>query len=333
MSRSRTGRVALVAAALIALVASAPAATADEAAVEVGWWTSSPAASAPERGFAVSVAPSGSVSVAAVRAPLTVTTIESATLTLTEEGGVQQAGAQLQVCPTPNGWVGGPKQSADKAPKPECDVAKAPLTRNAAGVWTADVRNVLSSTSAGDPSSPSLMIVPAGSGALPVGFEVRFNPPKLEVTGSGTGPSSSAAGSDAFSSGASGDDFAPPGGASGPASSPSTGSSSGSFDFTPPVSPSISSPLGSFSPAQAAGTFESSPTAADTAAGEVVAAGPAAVAAAPTTKVLGVGATPVGSSRGSRTGQALFFVLVASVIGVGVGFGHARFRPAGGVVL
>jgi len=304
----------------VAVSGSSPA-SAEEPPVEVGWWSSNPAATSPDRGLAVSAGPNGTITLAALRAPIDGAALESATLTLTEEGGVQQAGAQLKVCATPNAWTSGPKQSFDKAPKPECDRAGAPLARNADGTWTADVRNVLSSPLAGDPSMPALMIVPAGSGAVPVGFEIRFNPPQLTVTtGRATTSSSSTSSSDAFA------DFDSPEPSSGPASGPS---SSSSFEVTPSrsSSPTIDGPpLASFSPAQLSGTIEDAPTAQDSAATEVLAAAPEPVAVAPARAGVASSTAP---ANGSRTVQALFFIVVATTVGVGVGIGHARLRPEG----
>ncbi len=305
----------------VAVSAGSPA-SAEEPPVEVGWWSSNPAATSPDRGLAVSAGPNGTITLAALRAPIDGAAPESATLTLTEEGGVQQAGAQLKVCATPNAWTSGPKQSFDKAPKPECDRAGVPLSRKADGTWTADVRNVLSSPLAGDPSMPSLMIVPAGSGAVPLGFEVRFKPPRLEVTivrPAASSSSSSTSSSDTFA------DFDSPEPSSGPASGPS----SSTFAGTPrrSSSPTIAGPpLASFSPAQLSGTIEDAPTAQDSAATEVLAAAPEPVAVAPAQAQVASSTAP---ANGSRTVQALFFIVVATTVGVGVGFGHARFRPEG----
>ncbi len=314
----------------VAVVASADApAAAEEPPVEVGWWSSNPTASAPERGLAVSAGPNGTITLAALRAPVDGAALETATLTLTEEGGVQQSGAQLKVCATPNAWTSGPKQPSDKAPRPECDRAGAPLARNTNGTWSADVTNVLSSPLAGDPATPSLMIVPAGSGAVPVGFEVRFQPPRLEVTRR-AGGSSSATSSPSSSSNSSVDFDS-----SGPASAPASGSASPSSpspssSFASSTSRSSSSfegpPLASFSPAQLSGTVEASPTAQDSAAIEVLAAASEPAAVAPTQARVASTTSP---ASGSRTVQALFFIVVATVVGVGVGFGHARLRPEG----
>ena len=322
----RRSAVLALAAVVTLVLATAVAASAQAAASisAVGWWTTNPAASSPEGGLAVSAGPNGAISVSALRVQLSVDDIDAATLTLKEAGGVQQSNAQLQVCTTPNAWSSGPKQSFDKAPKPECDVEKAALARSPEGVWTADVSSLLASSEDGE--DVALMIVPAGNGVVPVGFEVQFAPPAIDATGTSTASGNGSASS--FDS----SEFASPSQDSGGTGSDdfsSTGSSSfdspssfGSSTFTP----APSSPVPSFSSAQASGTFESSPTASETAAAAVTAA-PSAEGDVP----LAVPAVAPGE-RKSRAGQALFFVLVSAIIGVGVGFGHARLRPTGGVI-
>lgn len=283
---------------------------------DVGWWTSNPAASAPEGGLAVSAGPGGTISVGAVRVLLLVDRVDSARLSLAEEGGLQTGGAQLQVCATPNAWSAGPKQPMAAAPKAECEGGKAELKRSAEGVWSADVSSLL--TPEGDESQVSLMVVPAGSGSVPVGFEVRFNPPAIEATGTSDDASSSFDTSEFTSSDGSG------GAGSGAAG---TGSSGG-FGSAP-FGPSFSSPstgpspvaVPSFSSDQTSGTFESSPTASGAA---------AATALEPTTaepSVLARARPALDGGRPSRVGQGLFFVLISLVVGAAVGFGHARLRP------
>lgn len=318
--------VAALALALLVVAVNGSSVASQEAAAsisDVGWWTSNPTATAPEKGIAVSAGPSGPITVAAVRVLLLADSIDTAALVLKEDGGVQASGAQLQVCTTPNAWAGGPKQTMDKAPKPECDRAKAALARGADGTWRADVRTLLVPPSE-DQTEVSLMIVPAGSGAVPLGFEVRFQPPVLEATGTSEESSEEAFSSDSFSSSDSSSDFSSsPGG-----SSTSESFSTPSDSFTSTQFPD-SSPLPSLSSAQTSGTFESAPTASDTTAADV-AAPPAAesssVAAPPIQRAAPASQGP----RGSRVGQALFFVVLSTVVGVGVGFGHSRLRPAGG---
>ena len=284
---------------------------------DVGWWTSNPAASAPEGGLAVSAGPSGTISVGAVRVLLLVDRVDEARLSLPEEGGLQAGGAQLQVCATPNAWSAGAKQPMAAAPKAECDGGKAELKRSPEGVWSADVSSLL--TPDGDEREVSLMVVPAGSGSVPVGFEVRFNPPAIEATGTSDDDASSSFDTSEFtSSGGAGS-----GGAAGTGSSGDTGSASFGSSFSSPSAGPAPVAVPSFSSDQTSGTFESSPTASEAA---------AATALEPTTaepSVLARARPTLTGGRPSRVGQGLFFVVVSLAVGAAVGFGHARLRPGG----
>ncbi len=291
----------------------------------VGWWTANPASSAPAGGLAVSAGPNGSViSQGAIRFSVSTTSLERASLVLTEDGGVQASGAALQVCPTPNSWTPVEKGEAAKAPRPECDRGTAALTRSAEGTWTADVRSLLSGGD--DGASVALMIVPAGSGAVPIGFEVRFRPPSVDAAGASTSSTTTTFAGSSDSPASSSSPSTSSSSSSDEVASDASSSSSPSFSSSSPSFTSASSPLPSFgapnsfidgdgaevatAPAEATGV----PAVDDTAAGP-----------APIRRV----ATPISSDGGSRTVQALFFVVVATVIGVGVGLGHARLRPAG----
>lgn len=285
---------------------------------DVGWWTSNPAASAPEGGLAVSAGPSGTISVGAVRVLLLVDRIDTARLSLAEEGGLQAGGAQLQVCATPNAWSAGPKQPMAAAPKAECEGGTAELKRSAEGVWSADVSSLL--TPDGDDREVSLMVVPAGSGSVPVGFEVRFNPPAIEATGTSDDDASSSFDTSEFTS-SDASAGAGSGAAAGTGSSGDTGSSSFGSSFSSPSAGLAPVAVPSFSSDQTAGTFETSPTASDTA---------AATALEPTTaepSVLARTRPALTGGRPSRVGQGLFFVVVSLAVGAAVGFGHARLRP------
>lgn len=315
MSRCLRRLAALAVAGLVgsAGVIAGAAAQAPAASVgDVGWWTSSPAASAPEGGLAVSAGPGGTVSLGAVRIRLLVDRVDSARLALAEAGGLQASGAQLQVCPTPNAWSAGPKQAMEEAPKAECDRTKAELSRSADGVWSADVAPLLSASD--DDGEVSLMVVPAGAGAVPVGFEVQFEAPTIEATGTSDGGSSSLDTSEFTSGGGS-----EAGGSSG--STSDFGSEVSSFPSSSFSGPSaISAP--SMSSDRMTGTFESTPTASDTAAAAAIEAGASADAATfARTAPAAIG------GRGSRYGQGLFFVVVSTLVGVAVGLGHARLRP------
>jgi hypothetical protein len=323
----RARAAAVLALAAVASLAVAPplvggAGAADQAAIisGVGWWTSSPAASAPAGGIAVQAGPNGStVSQAAVEVTTSTSSIDKAVLVLTEEGGVQAASAALQVCPTPNAWEPAEKGDAADAPKPECDRGKAPLTRDGAtATWSADVRSLLLDAEEGD--EVSLMIVPAGAGAVPVGFEVRFQKPVLDATGgaSTSSPSFSSTEGSSSSSAPSSSDTA----SSSSSSSSSFEGASGSFSSFSSSASAPSGPLPSFA---APSSFV-----ADT--GVEVAAAPAdeaavaeAIAPTPASPFRAIAPTS-STSGGNRGAQALFFLAVASVVGIAVGVGHARFR-------
>lgn len=285
---------------------------------DVGWWTSNPTASAPEGGLAVSAGPSGTISVGAVRVLLLVDRVDTARLSLPEAGGLQAQGAQLQVCPTPNAWSAGAKQPMAAAPKAECDGGKAELTRSAEGVWSADVSSLL--TADADEREVSLMVVPAGSGSVPVGFEVRFDPPVVEATGtSDTDGGSSFDTSEFTSSDASDTDS---GAATGSGAGAGSGSSSFGSSFSSPAAGPAPVAVPSFSSDQTAGTFESTPTASETA---------AATALEPTSpepSVLARARPTLVGGRPSRFGQGVLFVLVSLAVGAAVGFAHARLRPS-----
>jgi hypothetical protein len=321
----RVRAAAVLALAAAASLAIAPplvggAGAADQAAFisGVGWWSSSPAASAPAGGIAVQAGPNGStVSQAAVEVTTSTSSIDKAVLVLTEEGGVQAASAALQVCPTPNAWEPAEKGAAADAPKPECDRGKAPLTRDGAtATWSADVRSLLLDAEEGD--EVSLMIVPAGAGAVPVGFEVRFQKPVLDATGGAPASSPSFSSADGSSSSTTSSSDT----ASSSSSSSSFDGGSGGFSSFSSSASAPSGPLPSFA---APSSFV-----ADT--GVEVAAAPAdeaavaeAIAPAPASPFRAIAPTS-STSAGNRGAQALFFLAVASVVGIAVGVGHARFR-------
>ncbi len=307
------------------LIGWSPATSQESAATitEVGWWTSNQASNAPQGGVAVSAGPAGTISLAALRVSVNVDSLDSAGLSLKEAGGIQQSGAQLQVCTTPNAWTAGPKQALDKAPKPECDRAKAPLSRQADGTWTADVRLLLSDA-ATPAKTVSLMIVPAGAGSVPVGFEVQFAPPSLSASGKSTSGSPAATTSDSFASSGEFD--------SSSASSPATPSADRSSSFNAGSSderPSV--PSSGFAASSTGSSFTSlggavtGPTEGEAVAEAIVdASAPAAPAA---TFLRPTSTTSVPTGRGSRGAQALFFVMVAALVAVVAGLGHARFAP------
>lgn len=168
-------RRALVGAALLVLillyVPSASAATI----TEVGWWTRSPAASAPEGGLTVANAPDGPVSVAAVRVDVGTTGISRGTLTLAQSGGAAPGGAQLVACVVGDGWTAGAAGAIADAPATVCTGTAAALTLEGTS-WTADVSDLLGDAK----GSVSLAIVPAaGTAGL---WDLRFDAPTFQGT-------------------------------------------------------------------------------------------------------------------------------------------------------
>lgn len=169
----------LVAMVLVTLPAAARAA-ADEAAItRTGWWTRNPAATAPEGGLDVGMGPDGApISLAAIEVaaggPVT-----RAVLTLVEAGGITPAAASLVVCRTADEWAGGGAQPMDGAPSPACDAGKVAMTRNgASGTWAADVTPLLAGVARDGVAS--IMVVPVVSSSAPLGFDVQFDPPRLQ---------------------------------------------------------------------------------------------------------------------------------------------------------
>lgn len=192
-------RVAATAAVVLLVLLAIPTRASAATATEVGWWSSSPVASAPEGGVAVQAAPDGSaISVAAVRVALTGRTLTSAALTMAEAGGVGASNAALRVCRSSNSWRPASPGPLDDAPMPECANGQAKLERNpTTAVWAADVRGLLQQTSG---STVSLVILPASAGAVPVGFEVQLTRPEVraEISPDSTAdPETGSSGSDA----------------------------------------------------------------------------------------------------------------------------------------
>jgi hypothetical protein len=182
--RPAVGRVAgalLVAATSVLAIPSARAA-ATPAVVETGWWTRSPAQSAPADGVAVGVAPDGPTSVAAVRLDLGDTGVTSASLAATEAGGTLQSLAGLRVCFAATPWTavrGGPLADA---PAADCSNQAVRMTRADSGAWSADITPFTS----GRTGVVSVMIVPEpDAGAVPgvpSAYDVQLAAPTLTAT-------------------------------------------------------------------------------------------------------------------------------------------------------
>jgi hypothetical protein len=136
----------------------------------VGWWTRSPAASAPDGGITVGAAPDGPTSVAALR--VGDPDAEAIVIRLTESNSLLGELAAFQVCPTSDNWPETAGGALADAPPPNCRRAARPLERGNDGVWTVDVAPLL------DATTRSVAIVPVNS-KLPTAFEVGFGPPEV----------------------------------------------------------------------------------------------------------------------------------------------------------
>ena len=290
-------RIAWAAALAVAVVVGAPATVGGQEAAtitKVGWWSRNPAAQAPEGGFHVSASPDGSaISVAAIEVRAA-TALQSAIIILDEEAQILGDQAALQVCATPNEWKAGGGQPIDEAPKPECAGGAIALRRNAASAtWGADVTPLMAGIE--DEGSVSLMIVPS-TATTPAAYEVRFKKPTLQATAAESSTSDDDTTTFPSSAGGSTSDFG------------NSGISSPTF------APSVPDTTASVAPV--------APTTADGAAG----ASPVTVASdtAPATGELASlptqASAAVAAGEGNAALQALFFVFVATIAGVGGGF-------------
>lgn len=304
---NRRIRVTVIAAVALILLGAAAAlpGRADEAASisKVGWWSRNPASQAPADGFNVQRAPDGAVSVAALEI-VSSDDLRSATLILAESGGVRQGDAVLQACVTPNVWKKGANQPWAEAPKPECERAGVDLVRNAtAATWAADVLPLLRDL---DKGPVSIMIVPKAS-AVPVGFDIQFKAPQLQAEAEPrTTTGGSSFGAFSGSGGTSG--------SAGEAGSSSGGSSFGATTFEP--GPSTFTPAGDV-------TATADPVASDD--GEITADVQEEESASipfPVARGTATGA----SGGGNRVLQTFFFLTLATIAGVGAGFGRRWLR-------
>ncbi|HVM09085.1 MAG TPA: hypothetical protein VM345_11515 [Acidimicrobiales bacterium] len=314
MTRVRAVALLVVAwATLSLLVAAAPSSAASPSITKVGWWSRNPTSSAPEDAFNVANAPDGPVSVGAVEISGS-GSVSSAVLILEEAGGIQNESAKLQVCPTPNAWNAGGPQPFGEAPKAECDQGKVELTRNgASSTWAADVAPLLGDLSRS--GRVSLMVVPGGAAAVPVGFDVRFAKVTLSATSS-SAPDTSASDTPTTTGGFSG--------SSGNNVSDSPDSSSGaSFEAPATIAPAVPTTADGIagvqpSPLDGAGAAD---TASDGSGAGAAAASPDQLAAVPTQASAGVT-----TGTGNATLQAIFFVAVALLAGAGAGGGRWFLR-------
>lgn len=178
----RAARWMILSIAPLALVApvAANAATAATAAVitvtDVGWWSRRPGATAqPAAYFEVANGLQGEESVAALRVPLAGAVL-SATIELTESGGVAQQAAVLKLCTTSTPWTPANPGAFADAPKPDCTVSVEPK-REASGKWSADVTGLLAAAGAAGAANVMVLPVPAPVGGLvDPGFNIQFSP-------------------------------------------------------------------------------------------------------------------------------------------------------------
>jgi hypothetical protein len=212
--------------------------------IEVGWWTRSPVASAPNGGIDVAAGPDGPTSVAAVRVDLGDSGVRQLTLQLHEAGGTLMQTATLRVCPTSKPWLAISGGALADAPPAECDLKAVDATRDAQGSWTVDVTPLVQTRT----GTVSLAVVP-GAGAV---FDLQLQRPT---------PSAALAAAPTPS--------ASNGGATLSAPSPTVpiaASATPTFVTPAPSTPTASTPAITFAPA-AANTATFTPTAVDPAVG------------------------------------------------------------------
>lgn len=158
----------------------------------VGWWTNAAVKpSPPKGGIAVSLDPSGSTSVAAIRIDTGAAGVSQASLQLTEAGGEGQQVATVEACPASDSWTPADGGTISDAPKASC-ATKVDLTRSASGVWTGNIYPLLS----GKTGLVSIAVLPGPPpSGLPAGvFQLDFQPPVVQgevVAPSTSGPVSS----------------------------------------------------------------------------------------------------------------------------------------------
>lgn len=248
---------------------------------EVGWWTRSPAASAPDGGIAVSNAPDGPVSVAAIRMDLG-DGVQSATLTLPQTGGATPNGAQLVVCVTDSPWTAVSSGAIADAPATTCDGTSSAVQLSGTN-WTADVGSLV----AGRSGLVAFAVVPTtGSSGV---WELQFGPPAVQATAT-------------------------------PAARPTATTAAPRTTPTTAYAPA---------PARPAPTFSTPPPPAVSVTATTAAITPTTIDnfvsnIAPSSEVAFGGASSADDepSEGRPIGQAIFFVVMASAIGVVAATAH-----------
>lgn len=173
-------RRALAVASLLCALAPTVSAGAATSVVEVGWWTSSPFAEAPDGGVVVGKAPNGPASVSAIRLELG-RGVTSARLELEESGGFAQEVAAIAVCRGDEAWTAVAGGDLEDAPEASC-AGSPPLLDEDGDAWTLDLKPLL-----GDATGRvTVMLIPGEStdptGTLGLGWEVQFDKPVLAAT-------------------------------------------------------------------------------------------------------------------------------------------------------
>lgn len=186
--RRRSATVLAVALAAIVLALAGGSVRAQTAPVTaIGWWTDRVLAEEQaDSGFEVARALDGT-SVAAVALDPGGESVASASITLTENGGLRTEDAAIVVCATDPFLAANGGDLAD-APATEC-AGGVELTRGDDGTWTGDISAAVSG------SAPVIAIVPAppadDAPPLDPGFSVTFDAPVVALT---TAPATSAGG-------------------------------------------------------------------------------------------------------------------------------------------
>ena len=178
MKRVRAVGVAL--ALVTAVFGGMPRAGAASTDVETGWWTSSPAASAPDGGGTVATGPHGPVSVSALRLDLG-SGVTAARVVLPDGGGVLSEFASIEACRGDEAWTPGPGGPLEEAPEARCG-RRTHLVERDGDEWTIDVLPLVR----GATGRVTVVLVPsdaepAAGGGAP-GWEMRFEAPRLIAT-------------------------------------------------------------------------------------------------------------------------------------------------------
>ena len=279
---------ALVAVVLVIGLPTASAATRGP----VGWWTRSPAASAPDGGFTVGNAPDGPVSVAAIEVDLE-DGVSSASLSFAQTGGAAPTAAQLVACIIASGFGAVEAGPIEEAPATTCSTTQAPVTSADGTTWKVDITELVGDRA----GTVGVAIVPAtGASGL---WDLQLDKPTLQATAAPTSGGSSGGRSPSVQP------F--PTTATTTARAPSSAST-----FSMPSAPAVKAPATTAVPASTTTTVLE---------GEPI----------DSVALSGANTASDGGRTGRPVGQAITLAVVAAVIGIVAGFGHkvatARLAP------